>query len=342
MSEHLTLDIPARTIIKTVLMLLAVVFLYLLRDVLIVLLFATIIAFAMGPMVSWLERHRLPRTLAVLLLYVVFSVLLITLFSLVVPSLVKELNDLTQALPRFFESLPQGESPYYVDFLRELQYFLEAASKSLEVSSGSFFNILISIFGGLISLVAIIVISFYFCATKDGVAGFFRSVLPSSYEEYIVNFLKRSEQKIGKWFRGQLFIAFCVGLMVFLGLTLFGIKYALLLGIVAMIFELIPFVGPLIAATPAFLLAFSQSPILGFWALLFYVAVQQLESHILTPLILGKTTGLHPITIIISLLIGGKLAGILGILLAVPVAVIILEILEELAESRKLRADPGI
>ena len=116
MSEHLTLDIPARTIIKTVLMLLAVVFLYLLRDVLIVLLFATIIAFAMGPMVSWLERHRLPRTLAVLLLYVVFSVLLITLFSLVVPSLVKELNDLTQALPRFFESLPQGESPYYVDF----------------------------------------------------------------------------------------------------------------------------------------------------------------------------------------------------------------------------------
>ena len=128
---------------------------------------------------------------------------------------------------------------------------------------------------------------------------------------------------------------------MFVGLSLFHIKYALLLGILAMMFELVPIVGPVMSAIPGIILAFAQSSTLGIGVLVFYTAVQQLESHILAPLILGKTLGLHPVTVVIALLIGGKLAGILGILLAVPVAVVIVEVLDDIAEQRQSKRAVG-
>jgi len=146
--------------------------------------------------------------------------------------------------------------------------------------------------------------------------------------------VKRSERKVGRWLQGQLLLALTVGLMVFVGLSLLGIKYALVLGIIAMIMELVPIVGPVIAAIPAVILALLQAPVMGIWVVLFYAVVQQFENHILTPLIMGRATGLNPVTVIIALLIGAKLAGILGIVLAVPVAVVIVEILDDIAKRK--------
>ena len=126
-------------------------------------------------------------------------------------------------------------------------------------------------------------------------------------------------------------------MVVFVGLSLLGVKYALLLGILAMLLEIVPIVGPVISAIPGVILAFSQSPTLGVWVLIFYVAVQQVENHIFTPLILGKTIGLNPVTVILALLIGGKLAGILGIILSIPMAVVIVEILDDMVKQKEHR-----
>ena len=124
-------------------------------------------------------------------------------------------------------------------------------------------NFVVGVFGGLISFVAIIVISFYFSVIRQGVAGFFKSVLPGAYEDYVIGLWKRGEAKVGKWFQGQLLLSLIVGLLVFVGLSLFHIKYALLLGILAMMFELVPIVGPVMSAIPGIILAFTQSSTLG-------------------------------------------------------------------------------
>jgi predicted PurR-regulated permease PerM len=317
--------------------------------VIVILFFAIIIASAVGPFANWLEQKKIPRLLSVLVLYLALFGLLVFLLSLIVPVISSELGQLTQALPKFISSISgalekaqQTTTTRYFDFFSEIQNLLDSFSQFLQISSGSVLNLIINVFGGVLSFVAVIVISFYLSVMRQGVAGFIKSVLPAKYEDYIIGLWKRAEHKVGRWLQGQLLLALSVGLFVFIGLSLLNVKYALLLGIVAMILEIVPIAGPVISAIPGVILAFAQSPILGMWVLVFYVAVQQFEAHVLTPLILGRTIGLNPVTVIIALLIGGKIAGILGIILAVPVAVIIVEILDDLAKQKESRKMPAV
>jgi predicted PurR-regulated permease PerM len=340
--EQQTLDISTATIFKIVFTILALVFLYLVRNVIVILFFAIIIASAVNPFASWLEQRRIPRILGVLVLYLAIFSLLVFFLSLIIPIVSFELRQLTQALPGFIsnisgalEKAQQTTTTRYFDFFSEIQNLLDSFSQFLQFYSGSALNLLVNIFGGILSFFAIIVISFYFSVMKQGVPGFIRSVLPAKYEDYIINLWKRVERKVGRWLQGQLLLALSVGLLVFVGLSLLKVKYALLLGIVAMILEIVPVVGPVIAAVPGVILAFAQSPTLGVWVIVFYVTVQQVENHVLAPLVLGKTLGLNPVTVIIALLVGGTLAGIMGILLSVPAAVIAVEIFDDLARQKE-------
>lgn len=343
MPESTVLDITTSSIIKVFVILLAVVFLYLLRDVLVVLFLAIVIASAVQPFVNWLEVKRVPRLLSVIFFYLVFAALLVMFFSLVIPIVALEANQLAQTLPKFFsginDALSRAQASNYSNFITSfassLQGVLDGVLQYLQFSPASVLNVTVGIFENVISFIAIVVISFYLSVMRQGVPDFLRSVLPDSYEKYVIGLWRRAEHKVGRWFQGQLLLALSVGLTVFVGLSLFHIKYALLLGIVAMIFELVPIVGPVMSAIPAILLAFAQSPSLGIWVTIFYIILQQTESHVLAPLILGKSLGLHPVTVVIALLIGAKLAGILGILLAVPAAVIIVEVLDDLAMQRR-------
>lgn len=309
-----------------------------------ILFMAIIIASAVGPFANWLEEKKIPRLLGVLFLYLAFFGLVVFLLSLVVPYVAAELGQLTQSLPQFISSISgalekaqQTTTTPYFDFLSEIQNLLDSFTQFLQVYSQSVLNLMINIFGGVLSFLAIIVISFYLSVMRRGVVGFVGSVLPEKYEEYAIGLWKRAELKVGRWLQGQLLLALAYGLIVFVGLSLLHIKYALLLGIVAMLLEIVPIVGPVLSAIPGVILAFSQSPAMGIWIVVFYVAAQQVESHILTPLILGKTLGLNPVTVIIALLVGGKIAGILGILLAIPVAVVIVEILDDMARHKESR-----
>ncbi len=342
MAEPQTLNISTSTIFKVIFIILCFVFLYLIKDVLIILFLAIIIASAVGPFANWLEQRKIPRLLGVLVLYLALFGLLVFLLSLVVPFISLEIGQLTQALPKFISNLSgalekaqQTTTTHYFDFFSEIQNLLDSFSQFLQISAGSALNLVINIFGGVLSFVAVIIISFYLSVMKQGTVGFIKSVLPAKYEDYVISLWKRAEHKVGRWLQGQLLLALSVGLLVFIGLSLLNVKYALLLGIIAMILEIVPIVGPVVSAIPGVILAFVQSPILGVWVLVFYVAVQQVEAHVLTPLILGKTLGLNPVTVIIALLIGGTLAGIIGILLSVPVAVVIVEILDDIARQKE-------
>lgn len=338
---HTHVHISTGTILRGLLLILFFVFLYVLKDVIIIFLFSIIIASAMTPFANWLDSKGFPRLLGVLILYLALFGLIIFVLSLVVPYIADEISQLSTNLPKVvervstsLENVQQG-SPQYFDFISEIQNILDSFSIYLQQSSQSVLSIVISVFGGVMSFIAIVIIAFYLSVMKRGIESFIESVVPAKHEAYVMDLWRRSEQKVGRWLQGQLLLALIVGLTVYIGLSLMGIKFALILGIIAMAFEIVPIVGPVLAAIPAVFLAFLQDPGLGLWVLVFYIVMQQLENHLLVPVVLGKTTGLNPIVVIMALLVGNQLAGISGMILSVPVATVIVEILEDLAKQKE-------
>lgn len=343
MNDHIHIDISTASILRAVLVVLFFVFLYFLKDVLVILLFAIIIASAISPFANWLDSKGFPRLLGVLLLFLSILGLMILFFSMIIPYVSTEINQLTVALPKLLQNLSstlenvQSSSPKFLDFLSEIQNGLDGLSSYLQQSAQSVVGMVINIFGGIMSFIAIIIISFYLSVTKKGIESFLGSVVPEKYEGYVVNLWKRSEIKVGQWLQGQVLLSFIVGLVVYVGLSLMGIKFALVLGILAMVLEVVPMIGPVLSAIPAVFFAFLQTPTLGLWVILFYIIMQQFENHVLVPIVFGKTIGLNPVVVVIALLIGSQLAGVLGAILAVPVATIIVELLDDLAKHKESR-----
>ena len=340
MPDITRVEISASSVFKVILIILLFIFIYLLKDVVIIFLFALILASAVSPFANWLDERGFPRLLGVLLLYLTIFGLFIFVFAMIIPYISEDLGQLTQTLPGVVERVStsletvQRGSPQYLDFVSEIQNMLEGLSNYLQQSSQSMVSVLASIFGGVFSFIAIIVISFYLSVTRRGIENFLSSVVPDRHEAYVLNLWQRSERKVGRWFQGQVLLALIVGLVVYIGLSFLNIKFALVLGVFAMILEVVPIVGPVIAAIPAVFFAFIQSPTLGLWVILFYVIVQQLENHILVPLVFGKTIGLNPVVVIIALLVGQQLAGIPGMVLSIPVATILVEMIDDLAKHK--------
>ena len=341
--NHVHIEINTGTIVRFVLVILFFLFLYLLKDVFIIFLFALIIASAIAPFANWLEDKGFPRLLGVLLLFLTVLALVGFLLSLVVPFVSQEVSQLLTGLPETLSKVSsslekaQEGAPKYFDFVSEIQNILETFSTYLQQSAQSVIGLVVSIFGGVMSFVAILIISFYLSVTKNGIENFLGSIVPEKYEQYAIGLWKRSEVKVGRWLQGQMLLGLIMGLVVYVGLSLMGIKYALLLAFLAAVLEIVPIVGPVLAAIPAVFLAFLQGPSLGLWVVLFYVAAQQLENHLLVPVVLGKTVGLNPVVVIIALLVGQQLAGIPGMILSVPVATVIVEMLDDLAKHKELR-----
>ena len=255
-------------------MVLGFVLLYLLSDVVVILLFSIVIASAVSPFVAWFQKFGVPRIISVLALYLMVLGAIAALSSLVLPSVLDELSSMSAYIPKITNQLTtsldtvQQGAPKYFDFVSEVQNIVEMLAGYLQQFSQSAFNLAIGAFGGLFSFVAIIVISFYLSVMKNGIQNFLAAIVPERYEEYIADLWRRVEIKVGLWLQGQMLLALIVGLLVFVGLTLLEVRFALVFAIMAMLLEIVPVAGPVLAAIPAILMAFIQSPTLGLWVLL--------------------------------------------------------------------------
>jgi predicted PurR-regulated permease PerM len=343
MAERTTIDISTASVFRAILVVLAFVLLYLLSDVVVILLFSIVVASAVSPFVTWFQKRGIPRIIGALMLYLAVLAAAVVLTSLVLPSVTADLSNLTAFLSKATNQIStsldtvQKGVPKYFDFVSEIQNILNSLSSYLQQFTQSAFGLAVSAFGGLLSFVAIVVISFYLSVMKNGIENFLAAIVPERYEAYITDLWRRVEVKVGLWLQGQLLLALIVGLLVFIGLTLLKVKFALVFAMLAMLLEIIPVAGPVLAAIPAVLMAFVQAPILGLYVLIMWVVIQQTENHVLVPLIIGKTTGVNPIVVILAILIGSQLAGIAGALLAVPVATVFVEILDDMARLKSSR-----
>ncbi|MBI4132090.1 MAG: AI-2E family transporter [Candidatus Sungbacteria bacterium] len=336
----ISLDITYRSLFRIVAIGLLVAALFYLRQIVAALLFAIVIASGIEPGVKWFERLRVPRILAVLIIYVVAIAVLSGAIWLVLPALADEFSAFLDAFPRYQRILLSELRSF-----RDLPFFsvLSEGAESvilnppfdLRSAGSSALDILVSVFGGVFSVVILVVVSFYLASQEDGIEHFLRMVTPLREEEYVIDLWSRSRAKIGQWLRGQALLGVVVGILVFIALTLLGIRYALFLALLAAVFELIPVIGPILAAVPAVFFAFISSPVLGLVVAVVYTIIQQLESHVLVPLLMRRVIGLNPLVVVVALLIGAKLGGILGMFLAVPLAAVAVEIMADVDRRKR-------
>jgi predicted PurR-regulated permease PerM len=339
--KNVKLNISAGTIIKVIIVLVVAWAIYFLRDIVLVLLTAVVIASAVDPAANWFAKFKIPRAFSVLLVYLIaFSVIFGTFFFFL-PPLFGDFSEIAFKIPTQINSFINNNSTWSSAVALFGNFSTKFSVQDI-IGSGLFtdsvpqnaVDLTRSIFDGLFNFILIIVISFYLAVQKNGVESFLRVIIPSSKEEYIINLWQRTEVKIGRWMQGQLLLAAIIGPLVFLGLTLFQIKYALTLAIVASVFEIIPIFGPILAAVPAVMIGFGESPALGFIIIGLYTIIQQFENHLLYPLVVKKIIGVNPLIVIISLVVGYQIAGFLGLILAVPLATLLMELVSDI-EKRK-------
>ncbi len=335
MNNSQTINISTSTILRVIFILLVLVFLYLIRDILIIVFVTVIIAAAINGPVSWLQRHKVPRLLGVIFIYLLLLLLLALIVTLIFPPLAEQIKQLAAHFPEFMEKIGLSVQEWWGKYKLEgnLQNFLDKISNKLAQATSSVLGTIIGLFGGLMSAMIILVISFYLAVQEKGTKRFLVSLTPNEHQSYVSDLIERIENKIGGWLRGELLLMFIIGCLTYIGLYFLGVKYALTLALVAALFEIIPYIGPILAAIPAVILAFLQAPFLALLVILLYIVIQQLENYVIYPQVMKKTVGLNPVVIIIVMLMGAKLAGILGIILAVPVAAAVAEFLKDLQKK---------
>ncbi|OGZ33232.1 MAG: hypothetical protein A3I88_01265 [Candidatus Portnoybacteria bacterium RIFCSPLOWO2_12_FULL_39_9] len=331
-----TINISNSTILRVVLILLGLVFLYLIRDVLIIVFVAVIIAAAVNGPASWLSRRGVPRILGVIFIYLLIFFVLALIIYLILPPLAEQIKQLTVVFPEYMEKLGFNFKDWwqrYQESGEKLDNILGQINERLAQAASGVFTTTIGIFGGLFSALIILVISLYLSVQEKGIKKFLMSLTPAQHQAYISDLVYRIQIKMGGWLRGQLLLMIIVGLLIFFGLFFLGVKYALVLALLAGLLEVIPYVGPIIAAVPAVILAFFQMPFLALLVILLYVVIQQLENYLIVPLVMRRAVGLNPVVIIVAMLVGVKLAGIIGLILSVPIAAAIAEFLKDIRKK---------
>jgi len=342
--KNLSITISAGSIITTILLLLLVALLFYLRDLVLILLTAIVIASAMEPAVKTLMRYRVPRILSVILTYLTVATAFFGLLILFIPPILDDMAGFLTRLPETlsannFANLAPGWFPWgsVADSISSAQ-LLDSISKTLADTTGGVFTTFSAFFGGITSFILIVVFSFYFSIQETGVDDFLRLITPVRHQEYVLNLWKRSQDKIGKWMQGQLVLGVIVGILLYLGLTILGVPYALLLAVLAGVMELIPVFGQFLAAVPAVVIAFGAGgPTAALLVAGLYVVVQQFEAHLIYPIVVKKVVGVPPLLVILALLVGYKLLGFLGVLLSVPIAGAIQEFVADV-DRRKSNA----
>lgn len=211
---------------------------------------------------------------------------------------------------------------------------IQGIEDQIAQSTGSVFSTVKGFFGGLATTLIVLVLTFYMVAEGEQMQKFFKVLSPVEYQPYLAEIMRKMQLKIGAWLRGELFLGFVIGLTSYIGLSLLHVKYAALLAIIAGFCEMIPYIGPIFSAIPAAIIAFAQAPFLAIVVIALYLVIQQVENHLLVPKVMQKVTGLNPIVSIVALLIGVKLGGVPGAFFAIPIAMMILVVTEDLFHAK--------
>ncbi len=320
-----SISISTGTIFRVLVIALAVGFLWYIKEIVIMLLLALMLSALIEPAVSWLHRRKIPRPLGVITIYVILFSILSTSLILIIPPFVSQFHELLNNFSGAAGNVSEQVNRL-IAFGEQygIQESINASIDQLREQAGSLltglFATVTGIIGGVAAFFIVLVLAFYIVVEEDAWKRIFRRLSPDEYQPYLTQLFNKMQEKIGQWLRGQLLLMIVIAVCAYLGLTILGVPYALVLALLAGLLEVIPYAGPTLSAIPAIVIAFGESPVKAVMVLLLYIIIQQVENHILIPKVMQKVTGLNPIVSIVALLIGFKLGGIAGAALAIPVA----------------------
>jgi predicted PurR-regulated permease PerM len=306
--------------------------------------------FLLNPLVNLLEKAKLPRTLAIIVLYALIIGLLALIIGNIAPIISRQMTGLINELPEYVKQtrdfigyLSQTEqfkwmmNQDYVsikDIEKQLADFANTLPDNITAGIKGFFSILTSI---AITIVTVPFLLFFMFKDGHKLPKAISKFLPPSYREEGLKTVKDTNETLAAYIQGQLLVALFVGTLTFIGYLIIGLPFALVMALIGAVTNIIPYLGPFLGAAPAVIVALFDSPTKAILVIVVITIAQQIEGNVLSPLILGKRLDTHPATIIFLLLVAGNLAGILGMILAIPTYAVAKTIILNLIKFIKLR-----
>ncbi len=322
-------------------------------EILTIFFVALLFSAALDPTVDALERRRIPRSISVLIIFafliggiLFFVSKLVPLVAIQLVELSKNLNGLLTLDQVEHASYPFSKTiqPLLHDFLEhvdqealisQLKHGVESFAEDLQSLAGNAFNTLKSLFNGIANFVMTLILTFFLVVDEKGVVDFFISLFPSKHGKYIIEKTEVIQHKVGYWLRGQVILMLVMFLITWIIFMALGVDFALTLAMIAGLAEVVPVLGPVLAALPALLVAFNESFFLMIWVFGFIIVLQQIENSVLVPLIMRKAVGLSPIIVILAMLVGFSTLGVLGAIIAIPVTTMLSIFVKDYAAKKK-------
>ena len=339
--DRTRIDVTSATFLRALAVIFGSYIIWQVREVALSLLLAVVIASALDPAVRRMGTWKIPRVVSVVMLYLALTLgLLLSTYALL-PSISEELAIFAKQAPTLLKEARTDmtkRAPWFpVDpVFDRMSTYLKGQDFTVKGFTGSVLKSE-NFVDRVVAFGTIFIVSFYLTVQERGVEKFLRLAIPGEYEDRVVSVWGKTQRKIERWLQGQIILAIFVGVLVYLGLLgIFDLKYALTLAVISALFEIIPYIGPFLAAIPGVVFASLElGPTMGLLVLLFYVLVQQIEGNLIYPVVVSRMIGVSPIIIIVALLVGGKLGGITGVILAIPAVVLLTEVLDDRASRKR-------
>ncbi|NLF83578.1 MAG: AI-2E family transporter [Candidatus Gastranaerophilales bacterium] len=334
--NNTNITISTKSIIVFFSFIIGIIFLYLIKDVILLFFASFIIASALVPSVNWISQ-KIPRGIVVALIYIIGLVLLVTLLIPFIILIITQTREFLDKFPTYWESVLQFLNDIEIQaismgfsFIPDFEQLISTLNVTWQDIITKSIDITIYIFGGLVAAFTLSVIVMFLLLDGKPLKRAYLNFFPPKHREqaeYITGIITK---RVGGYVRGQLALMIAVGVLTTLGLAIIGLDFALVLGIIAGILEIIPIAGPVIASVPGIIIGFAHDPWMGLWATLVYIIVQRIENNLLSPMIMGKFLELHPLIIIAAVLIAASTLGVFGVILSPAIAAVIYVLVQEL------------
>lgn len=279
---------------------------------------------AFKPLADFFEKIHIPRIFSVILIYILIIAFIAFAGSSILPPLVIQSIHLGENMPEYLKPV-----------LPFIKFDSQVLTQQIAPLGQNLLQVTVRLFSNIITLFTVVVISFYLLIERKYLENQLSNFMGEEGAKKLVVIIGKIEERLGSWVRGQLMLALTIGLATYIGLLLLGIPYALALSIFAGLLEIVPIIGPIISAIPAILIALTTSPLLALVTVALYFVIQQAEAQLVVPMVMRRAVGLPPLVTIIALMIGAKLAGVGGALLAIPAVVTIETVISEYSKFKE-------
>lgn len=332
--ESRTISISTETILKSIGLIVAIWIAWFIKDILLLLFSAVFLAGILYPFADWATKKKIPKSLAVGLIYLLLFAVFAAIVGFLIPAILDQTRLAATNFGGAFGWLQDGAGAVR-DFTERLGLSngtaptLATLSDRLQETAINLVSSLNDVLGTVGTVVIVLVLSFYLVVEDAAIKNAFRYIVPEPYRDFISHIAWQVMQKLGDWARGQLLLSVTVGVVYFIIFTIIGVPYALLLALVAAVMEFVPYLGAVIAGSFAVFVALTVSPWKALIVLISLLVFQQIHGNIITPKVMQRAVGLHPVVSIAAFLIGAKLFGVAGAIFSIPVATAVSVALQE-------------